>query len=293
MPELPEVETVARQLAPLVSGRRARRLVVFDPKLLSAAREDLQDRPVREVSRRGKRVAMELGPSGLKVGSQWLAVHLRMSGRLLWTTVSSPSCRPHLRAVLELEGGAVEFVDPRRFGTLAWLSDPEEDVLGLDPMRADFTEDRLARLLEGSTQSLKAWLLRQDRLVGVGNIYASEILHRARLSPFATGGSLRPDAVSRLHAAIREVLQAAIEHCGTTFSDFQGAHGTAGGFEPFLQVYGRGEEPCRRCGGSIRRRVQHQRSTYYCPRCQPARGQGRAKGRAKEKGRNRPALKVR
>lgn len=268
MPELPEVETVARQLAPVVEGRRARRLVALDPKLAGAARDDLGSRPVRRVFRRGKEVVLELAPRDGGPPT-WLAVHLRMTGRLAWAAGRADAAgAAGLRAFLELDRGHVRFVDVRRFGTLTWYPDPAAaPPVGLDPTGPGFTPDALAGLLRGSRQELKCWLLRQDRLVGLGNIYASEILHAARLGPLRAAGSLRPDEVLRLHAATRAILEAAILHCGTTFSDFADAHGESGGFQEFLRVYGREGEPCDGCGEPIRRIVQGQRSTYYCRRC--------------------------
>ena len=127
----------------------------------------------------------------------------------------------------------------------------------------------MTELLGTSAQPLKAWLLRQDRLVGLGNIYASEILHAARLSPFAGAGSLNGREVRRLHSATRRILQRAIRNCGTTFSDFQDARGASGSYQRLLAVYGRDGEGCRRCRATIERVVQQQRSTFYCPGCQP------------------------
>jgi len=277
MPELPEVETVARQLANLVVGRRAGRLVVFDPKLDAAARRDLSGLVANRVFRLGKQVVVEFAPEdGASRSPEWLAVHLRMTGRLIW---SCGAVRPvDTRAALELDGGEVWFADTRRFGTLTWhRSLASAAPAGLDPTSADFTREALARLLAGRRQQMKTWLLRQDRLVGLGNIYASEILHRARISPFRKASSLKPDEVARLFLATRRVIGKAIEHCGTTFSDFQDARGVAGGFWRFLQVYDRAGEPCRRCRTPIRRVVQQQRSTYYCPGCtRAARGPKRA-----------------
>ncbi len=274
MPELPEVETVARQLAPLVVGRVARGLSVFDPKLVAAERPDLEGRTVRAVFRRGKRILLEFDPSGKNVVPSWLAVHLRMSGRLLWIPDGDDHARlPHERATLHLHGGTVRLVDPRRFGTLTWLSARDEGAVeGLDPMTDDFTPERLSALLAGSRQELKTWLLRQDKLVGLGNIYASEILWRARLSPFRAAGRVDAAGVVRLHEATRTILERAIERCGTTFSDFQDAHGVTGGFQTFLEVYDREGQPCSRCGAAVRRVVQGQRSTYYCGPCVRGRG---------------------
>ncbi len=272
MPELPEVETVSRQLAPLLASRVVESITILDPRLRDAARDDLADRPIRGVSRLGKQVVIALGGAA----PLWLAVHLRMTGRLQWLN-DAPAARQHLRAIVTLDRGVLVFVDPRRFGTLTWLDVPRALETGVDPTGDAFTPERLAALLHGSRQELKTWLLRQDRIVGLGNIYASEILDRALLHPARPAGSLRGADVLRLHAATRAVLEAAIENCGTTFSDFQDAHGVTGNYQHFLRVYGREGEPCRRCGGAIRRSVQGQRSTFHCPRCvRPWRRRGRA-----------------
>ncbi|NJN63501.1 MAG: hypothetical protein HC882_00595 [Acidobacteria bacterium] len=146
------------------------------------------------------------------------------------------------------------------------------------------------RLLRNARQPLKTWLLRQDRLVGIGNIYASEILHEAGLDPFRAGGELEPVETRRLHRALKAVLRRAIRYCGTTFSDFQDAHGVTGSYQTRLRVYGREGEPCKRCGAPIVRVSQAQRSTYYCSaRCSPdAPPQARKRRPEKRKAEGRP-----
>jgi formamidopyrimidine-DNA glycosylase len=261
MPELPEVETIVRQLAPLVAGRRVRSIRVLDPKLTAAAREDLAGLPVTTVTRRGKRIVIAIGASAR------LAVHLRMTGRLVFVPAGAPGARRALRATIDLDDGRVEFCDPRRFGTLEWIDGAADAEPGLDPTGPGFTVGALRGLLRGARQPLKTWLLRQDRLAGLGNIYASEILHRARLSPFRAGGTLSVEETRRLHDATRAVLEDAIRNCGTTFSDFKDAHGVTGQYQQFLRVYDRAGQPCPACGTPIRRQVQQQRSTYWCPDC--------------------------
>jgi formamidopyrimidine-DNA glycosylase len=283
VPELPEVETVARQLAPLVAGRRVARLLIHDRAKLTPPGVRLADRHVGRVLRVGKRVLIELLPAaaeGVAVAvpgarkpagghALWLAVHLRMTGRLVFgEEAPSGTPRPHVRAELVLDRGVVSFIDPRRFGTFEWLCALDEAApAAVDPTEEAFTPECLAALLQGSPQPLKTWLLRQDRLVGIGNIYASEILWHARLSPFRAAGRLKRDEIGRLHAATRAVLAAAIEACGTTFSDFQDAHGLTGSYQRFLAVYEREGDPCPRCEAPVARRTQAQRSTYWCPAC--------------------------
>ncbi len=271
MPELPEVETVARQLAPAVTGRRVGRVRLLDPLLKKTrgwrAPRPYRGRSVRRVFRHGKQVLFDLEPASRRDGALFLAVHLRMTGRLGY---SSSGCaeREHLRAVIELDEGAVLFHDTRRFGTVRWLSDAEEAAPGaVDPISRRFTAATLAALLEGSKQEIKPWLLRQDRLVGLGNIYASEILHEARLSPRRPANALTREEARRLHGATKRVLARAIENCGTTFSDFQDAYGVTGSYQQYLAVYGREGEPCPRCRAPVERIVQQQRSTFHCPAC--------------------------
>jgi formamidopyrimidine-DNA glycosylase len=271
MPELPEVETIARQLAPAVVGRRVVGVSVLDPRLREGAgpTPGVRGRAVAGVRRAGKRVLIELGPRTRGGDPLWLAVHLRMTGRLLWREASGDRRPERARARLALDGGSVWFTDTRRLGTIEWIRRSEDvEPEGIDPMTAAFTAARLRALVEGSREPLKTWLLRQDRLAGLGNIYASEILHRARLSPLRTGTSLEPSDVRRLHRATRRVLERAIRASGTTFSDYRDSRGEGGSYQNRLAVYDRAGRTCRRCRGTIERIVQGQRSTYWCPGCQ-------------------------
>jgi formamidopyrimidine-DNA glycosylase len=268
MPELPEVETVARQLDPLVRGRRVVRFRVADDRLSPGPGPPLAGRRVDGVRRIGKQLAVTI--SAADPGDEaHLLIHLRMTGRLLWHETPQRALRPPLRASLDLEGGALIFSDVRRFGTMRWTRSLDDVLCGaLDPLSRGLSARALAGLMSSSSQPLKPWLLRQDRLVGIGNIYASEIPFVARVSPFRSVDGLGGGEVRRLHRAVRSVLRHAIDACGTTFSDFQDAHGVTGRYQEMLSVYGREGEPCPRCGGAVRRAVQQQRSTFYCPACQ-------------------------
>jgi formamidopyrimidine-DNA glycosylase len=269
MPELPEVETVARQLAPGLVGRTVRRLQILDPLLRNGRAPRVAGRRVRSVGRSGKRVLIELSPARAGRSGLWLAIHLRMTGRLLWSGSRPRENEAHLRARLTLDRGELRFVDARRFGTWTWYRSAEAAAAGgLDPLAPELTERRLAELTRGSRQNVKAWLLRQDRLAGIGNIYASEILHAARISPLREAGSLGGNELRRLRASTRRILERAIRNCGTTFSDFQDAHGVEGTYQRYLAVYDRAGRRCRRCRGEILRLVQQQRSTFHCPSCQ-------------------------
>jgi len=268
VPELPEVETVARQLDPLLRDRRVRALRIADSRLSPGPSPDLRHRRVRGVRRIGKQVAIATASPG-PYETAHLLVHLRMTGRLLWRPAAREALAPPVRASLELDGGSLLFSDVRRFGTMRWSRNPEAALNGaVDPLSRRLTARRLASMFEGSAQPLKPWLLRQDRLVGIGNIYASEIPFAAGVSPARPVGSLTPAEVQRLHRAIRRVLRRAIEACGTTFSDFQDAHGVTGTYQNMLSVYTKADEPCPRCREPIQRLVQQRRSTYHCPGCQ-------------------------
>jgi len=270
MPELPEVETVARQLAPHVIGRTVSRFSILDPRLREAPVPRVAGRRFLGVVRSGKQVLFSLSPARGRGAPLWLAVHLRMTGRLIWEPRSGAVERAHLRARFALDRGQLLFYDTRRFGTFRWYDSAGAAApAGLDPLGREFTPRRLAELVGDSRQPIKVWLLRQDRLVGLGNIYASEILHRARVSPLREARSLTRAELRRVHDATRSILERAILNCGTTFSDFQDASGLEGGYGEFLAVYDRDGQPCRRCLTPIERRVQAQRSTYYCARCQP------------------------
>ena len=267
MPELPEVETVARQLAPRLTGRRILSLRILDPLLRNGSVPRVSGREFQRVSRSGKQVLIRLseGPARHPL---WLAVHLRMTGRLIWHD-DPPRNPAHLRARFTLDRGSLLFIDTRRFGTLRWYrSEQAAAPDGVEPLGPGLTTGRLAELLAGSRQQIKPWLLRQDRLVGLGNIYASEILYAAAISPFREAGSLRPAEIRRLRDRTRKILERAIANCGTTFSDFQDARGVEGTYQRFLEVYDRDGQACRRCRARIEREVQQQRSTFYCSSCQ-------------------------
>lgn len=270
MPELPEVETVARQLAPGLVGRTVTGLRVLDERLRGGRRfPSLRSRPVVDVRRSGKRVLLAFGPPPRGGAPLWLAVHLRMTGRLIRLEEPRRDPVPHLRARMTLDRGELLFVDTRRFGTFDWYRDESAAAPhATDPLDPTLDGPALRALIAESRTPIKTWLLRQDRLVGIGNIYASEALHSARISPLREAGSLDDAECRRLVAAVRRILLRAIDACGTTFSDFQDSNGVEGGYARYLRVYDREGLRCRRCRGTIERLVQQQRSTYHCPACQ-------------------------
>ncbi len=265
MPELPEVQTIVNQLERRITGRTIKLVQVLDKKRLPP-RINLRDRRIKRVYRLGKRIVFEL--SGAK--QLFLGIHLRMTGRLVWQEQQSGGpLDKALRARFICDRGELQFLDTRRFGTID-LSSSEKPLLGagLDPFDKDFSVERLAEMTAGARGNIKSWLLRQDRISGIGNIYASEILFDAGIDPRRVPGSLAVSEIRRIHKSTGKILRRAIENCGTTFSDFQDSHGVSGSYQRFLKVYEREGLRCRRCCGTIERIVQQQRSTYFCPGCQ-------------------------
>jgi formamidopyrimidine-DNA glycosylase len=274
MPELPEVENVARMLRPEVVGRRVVEAQVLWPRSVArptpeAFCRDLVGREITSLGRRGKVLTL-----GLSDG-WWLLVHLRMSGRLLLGRPEEPA-PVHLRAVLRLDDGRdLRFVDPRKFGRLWLVQDPAEVLgsLGPEPLDPTFTVEAFQARLAGRRVRIKPLLLDQRFLAGVGNIYADEALFLAGIHPCRPAGSLTEGEVERLHGALQEVLAAAIANGGTTLSAYRRPDGSPGEHQALLRVFRRAGEPCPRCGTPVVRAVVGGRGTYFCPRCQP--GQGR------------------
>ncbi len=274
MPELPEVETVRRQLEPVLVGRRFERVEIDDPRLVrpfepAAVAAELEGERVAEVDRRGKYLIFRFESGRV------LLVHLRMTGSFRHRRSGVGKDDPHRRAVVRLDDGSdVAYRDVRRFGT--WLLvEPEElepylaDRLGEEPLVAGFTPARLARRLAGRRTPIKAALLDQRTLAGLGNIYVDEALWGARLHPKRPAGELDANDVRRLHGAIRRVLQTAIERRGSTLRDYSTPRGRRGSMQRAFKVYGRTNEPCDRCGTPIEKTRTGGRGTWYCPHCQP------------------------
>ena len=270
MPELPEVETVCRQLTPLIRGEQIEAIALYDSKLKLSQRRLLLGRTVHEIERLGKQIVIHVQGADHEADS-YLAFHLRMSGRLVAIRGRIPKNETvkYLRARLFFPDCELHFIDPRRFGTITLTCD--RDTLlpeGIDPLSSKFTKHALAELIGSSKQPVKHWLIRQDKLVGIGNIYASEILFAAGIHPERPVSDLTKTEQALLFAETRKILRRAIKHCGTTFSDFQDAHGLTGSFQKYLRVYSREGKKCKKCKSEITRIVQQQRSTFFCPRCQ-------------------------
>lgn len=269
MPELPEVETTRRGIAPHLLGRRVARVLVREPRLrwpvpanLSA---ELEGRRIDSVERRAKYLLI-----GNARGAAIL--HLGMSGSLR-VLPAATALRPHDHVDLVLEDGqCLRFNDPRRFGCLLWQplgrTDPRLASLGPEPFDPGFDGAYLHRLSRGRACAVKSFLMDQGVVVGVGNIYAAEALHQAGIAPLRAAGRVSLARYEALAQAVRVILGHAIERGGTTLRDFLRPDGEPGYFEQELMVYGREGETCKRCGSPLRSARIGQRASVWCPRCQ-------------------------
>lgn len=273
MPELPEVETVRRRIAPLVEGTTIASAEIVDPRLTrpvspSLVADALVGERIAAVERRGKYLLWRL-ESG-----RTLVVHLRMTGSLLHFPAGDLPADAHRRATLALDtGAAVGYRDVRRFGTWELLDDGHlrpylASRLGPEPLAPSFTSARLARIVAGRRAPIKAVLLDQRRIAGIGNIYADEALWRARIHPRRPAGELDAPEIAHLHRAVRAALRRGVELNGSTLRDYVTPDGEGGGMQHEFHVYGRLGEPCDRCGRPIERIVVGGRGTWLCPRCQ-------------------------
>lgn len=276
MPELPEVETVALTLRPQLAGSRVRRVAVLHPDAVAGlSPEDftraLAGARFEDVSRRGKYLLFSIRPAGGE--PLRLVFHLRMTGRLVCVPAAEEAPKhTHLRFELD-DGRELRFVDSRRFGRAYLLphADPPKGLLGLgpEPLAARFRRTDFAAMLAGRRRQIKALLLDQSFLAGLGNIYADEALFRAGVDPKRRACDLTARETSRLFRSVRAVLREAIAAGGTTIRDYVDGRGREGEFAARLRVYGREGRPCPLCGATIERHVVAGRSTYVCPRCQP------------------------
>jgi formamidopyrimidine-DNA glycosylase len=274
MPELPEVETIRRDLDPELTGRTIQGVrlyhddIVLPPSDAASFPARLKGKRIVSVGRRGKHLLLHLD------GDPIVHVQLRMSGRfVLATRPPDPAEFRHIAATFTLDDGRTLYYDDmRRLGGFRLLSSArwaaEEDRLGPEPLESGYRAAHLAAALAATRAPVKNALLDQHRVAGIGNIYASEALFRAAVDPRRAGRDLSPGEVRRLHRAVRAILREAIESAGTTFRDYRAVNGRSGRFQSRLSVYGREDEACRRCGTTIERIVQAGRSTYWCPRCQ-------------------------
>jgi formamidopyrimidine-DNA glycosylase len=292
MPELPEVETIVRRLAPRLRGRTVVRADVRRPNSVRGVPRTFEravtGAMIESVTRRGKLLVFRLADgrvwwSHLRMTGQWrieLPPRARRGGRVRESTGTPGGLDiddPYARAVFHMDDGSVlSFVDVRTLGEMEVVSArvwaQREAAMGLEPLGPAFTPEVLSGLLAGSRRPVKEFLLDQTKVAGIGNIYASEALWRARISPKRRARNVGPVRTLRLHRAIVDILSEAIVKSGTTLGetsqDYVDSEGVPGAFQEFLAVYDLEGQPCRRCGTILRRIVQCQRSTYYCPHCQ-------------------------
>jgi formamidopyrimidine-DNA glycosylase len=289
MPELPEVETIRRQLEPEITGRRILEAEVLDerwtrPESPRSVERGLAGRTIESVERRGKYLLLRLE------GGRTLAMHLRMTGNLLLGEESDDDEDPrrlggerlyagnpelrYLRAQLHLDDGRrLLFTDPRRFGHAVVLGDEDLDEyfaarLGVEPLSDSLTAEELCRLAAGRRAPLKSFLLNQLGVAGIGNIYADEALHRAELHPLSPAGSMKLEDCEALRVGIVEALEAGLRSGGASIDDYRDARGEEGSMQDEFLVHTREGKAGPRCGTDIRRIVVGGRSTYFCPSCQ-------------------------
>ncbi|MEW6126227.1 MAG: bifunctional DNA-formamidopyrimidine glycosylase/DNA-(apurinic or apyrimidinic site) lyase [Acidobacteriota bacterium] len=273
MPELPEVETVRRSLELLLPARTIVEISVREPRLRVTVDEDrlnelILQRQVERLTRRAKYLIVHFTEGSC------LILHLGMTGQLLILSAHEPLDK-HDHVILTLDNGLhLRFRDPRRFGCVIAIEQSQLDEhatlrqLGVEPLLENFTPEYLFRRSRKSKKPVKNFIMDQQIVVGVGNIYASEALFLAGIHPLREAGRITLKRYEKLHAAIIQVLQEAIALGGTTIDDFRNSDGTSGYFQQKLRVYGRKGEPCPSCQTPIRSQVLAGRSTFFCPKCQ-------------------------
>ncbi len=270
MPELPEVETIARGLANAVGGKTIASATVSMAKIAVAPvglafAAELPGETIVRVGRRAKFIVIELG-SGRR-----LTVHLRMTGRLIFQPAGRLEPYPYTHISLAFtDGSRVAFADVRQFGRMRLLERNEEWDAdgGVEPLSEGFTCELFVSMLDERRTPIKVLLLDQSRIAGIGNIYACEALWEAGIRPSRQACKVSKPARRRLHSALRGVLARSIEARGTSVDDYVDAEGLKGGFQNQLSVYGRLDQPCLRCGSPIVRTVLSQRGTWWCRTCQ-------------------------
>ncbi len=284
MPELPEVETIRRQLEPRIRGARIEALEVLDPRWTRPVEarevgEQVGGRRIEALARRGKYLLLELE------GDLTLVMHLRMTGNLLLVDEGevvaaveagdvSPDDERFLRARFTLEGAReLRFSDARRFGEAFLLPDDQVEQrflgkVGIEPLSDQFTTEALEQVAAGRRVPLKSFLLDQSGVAGVGNIYADEALWRAELHPLSPAGSMRHEHAEALREGVVAALEAGLAEGGASIDDYRDSRGERGSMQDEFIVHTREGEPCPRCGTTIKRIVVSGRSTYFCPACQ-------------------------
>ena len=271
MPELPEVETTLRGIAPHIINQTVSAVTIRQPKLRwqipPALPETLRGLVVHECRRRAKYLL-------IRFDTGVLLIHLGMSGSLRIWQGNAPAAGKHDHVDIAFANGTLlRYHDPRRFGAILWLAGVAEhhDLLkdlGVEPLSDDFTADYLFQALQKRSSPIKTALMDNKIVVGVGNIYANESLFQAAIAPQRAAKSLSQAECAALTAAVKQILRRAIETGGSTLRDFVNSEGKSGYFQQEYKVYGRADQPCLNCGAPIIKTVIGQRGTFYCPNCQ-------------------------
>ncbi|MDO8736211.1 MAG: bifunctional DNA-formamidopyrimidine glycosylase/DNA-(apurinic or apyrimidinic site) lyase [Thermoleophilia bacterium] len=273
MPELPEVETIRRQLEPLLTGSKISSIEVLDPLAVAPASPEafkrrLRGRAITAVRRRGKYLQLELDTQDT------LVIHLRMTGTLTYLQLPMPKEeRQRLRLLLHLDNGAgLAFHDTRRFGKAFILKAGDSQRywarLGPEPLDSSFKAAYLGKILDGRTRPIKSLLLDQAMVAGIGNIYADEALYRAHIMPTRPAGDLDDEEIRRLTRSIKATLKKAIDLQGSSIDTYRDSQGRKGSFQETFQVHRRQGEPCPACGTRVEKIRVGGRGTYFCPICQ-------------------------
>jgi len=267
MPELPEVETTKNGLEKLLNNKRITKVVILNPNLRwivdQSIKSKLNNQKIRSFSRRGKYILFNLDKG-------YLMIHLGMSGKINVVDTQEP-LQKHDHFLLYFDKKVMRFNDPRRFGSIFYLEDLNHKLLnnlGVEPLEDSFHEKYLFDQSRNKIQNVKAFIMDSRIVVGVGNIYACEALHMSGINPKTKANNISKLRYINLTNNIKMVLKKAIKAGGTTLQDFAKVDGKPGYFSQELSVYGRGNENCYNCNGKIKRIVQNQRSTFYCPKCQ-------------------------
>ena len=269
MPELPEVETTKRGLEPLIINRRIVSAHIYKKKLRweipAHLIETLKQKSINNISRRAKYLLIGLGDGQL-------VIHLGMSGSMSVVPSTEP-LKKHHHFELKLDNlTSIRFHDPRRFGSILWQDNGDQlkllSDLGPEPLSYEFNNEVLYKGSIGKSKNIKTFIMDSKVVVGVGNIYASESLFLAGISPKRLSGKTSKNRYKNLTKSIKKILTDAINNGGTTLNDFSNIDGNPGYFSQVLSVYGREGMPCVRCNVKIKKIIQNQRSTYYCPKCQ-------------------------
>jgi formamidopyrimidine-DNA glycosylase len=269
MPELPEVETTRKGLEPLITNRKIVSVHIYKNRLRweipSHLKNTLKNQSIKKISRRAKYLLVHFDHGQL-------VMHLGMSGSISVVSSFEP-LKKHEHFELKLDNNSsIRFHDPRRFGSILWQNLNETitllNSLGPEPLSYEFDNDSLFNSSTGRLRNIKSFIMDSSVVVGVGNIYASESLFMAGISPKRKAGKTSKKRFKVLTNSIKNVLTDAINNGGTTLNDFSNVDGNPGYFSLVLNVYGRENMPCQRCSGKIKRIIQNQRATYYCPKCQ-------------------------